>query len=92
MLLGLVLVLERSYSYLRLIVQGKEIHMITNSPAGLLIFTEALAKTLIHKGVFERSELIDQLENMRNDKDRVPADQAAVAAEIDIMITRVDRL
>jgi hypothetical protein len=67
-------------------------YMITNSPAGLLIFTEALAKTLIHKGVFEKSELINQLEKIRNDKDRVPTDQATVAAEIDIMITRVDRL
>jgi hypothetical protein len=66
--------------------------MITNSPTGLLIFTQALAKTLIHKGVFEKSELIDQLENIRNDKDRAPADQNAIAAEIDIMITRVDRL
>jgi hypothetical protein len=67
-------------------------HMITNSPAGLLIFTQALAKTLIHKGVFEKSELIDQLEEIRNDKNSVPADQTAVAAEIDMMITRVDRL
>ena len=66
--------------------------MITNSPAGLLLFTEALAKTLIHKGVFERSELVKQLENIRDDKDRPPADQTAVAAEIDMMITRVARL
>ncbi len=66
--------------------------MITNSPAGLLIFTEALAKTLIHKGVFERSELVKQLENIRDDKDRPAAEQTPVAAEIDMMITRVDRL
>jgi hypothetical protein len=66
--------------------------MITNSPAGLLIFTEALAKTLIHKGVFERSELVDQLEEIRNDKDRPPAEQTAIAAEIDMMITRVGHL
>ncbi len=66
--------------------------MITNSPAGLLLFTEALAKTLIHKGVFERSELVKQLEKIRDDKDRPPADQTAVAAEVDMMITRVGKL
>ena len=66
--------------------------MITNSPTGLLVFTEALAKTLIHKGVFEKSELVDQLEKIRESKDYAPADQTALAAEIDILISRVNRL
>ena len=66
--------------------------MITNSPTGLLVFTEALAKTLIHKGVFEKSELVDQLEKIRDSKDYAPTDQTALAAEIDILISRVNRL
>lgn len=66
--------------------------MITTNPTGLFIFTEALAKTLIHKGVFERSELVDQLEKIRDDKNRTPADQSAIAAEIDMQITRVKNL
>jgi hypothetical protein len=66
--------------------------MLTNSLGGDIVFTEALAKTLIHKGVFEKSELVKQLENIRNGKDHVPGEQAAVAAEIDMMITRVNNL
>jgi len=66
--------------------------MLTNSPTGLLVFTEAFAKTLIHKGVFEKSELVDQLEEIRDSKDYAPADQTALAAEIDILISRVNRL
>ncbi len=66
--------------------------MITNSLGGQTIFSEALAKTLIHKGVFEKSELVKQLEDIRNRKDYAPADQAAAAAEIDMMITRVNHL
>lgn len=66
--------------------------MITNSQDGLIILTEALAKTLIHKGVFAKSELVDQLEVIRDEKGRAPAEQTATAAEIDMMITRVNRL
>ena len=66
--------------------------MITNSPTGLLVFTEALAKTLIHKGVFEKSELVNQLEKIRGSKDYTPAEHTALASEIDILITRVNRL
>lgn len=66
--------------------------MITNSLGGLTIFTEALAKTLIHKGVFERSELVKQLEAIRNDKEYPASEQLAVTAEIDMMITRVKNL
>jgi len=65
--------------------------MLTNSPAGHVLFSEALSKTLIHKGVFERSELVHQLEDIRSDsKARPPAEQAQVAAEVDMMITRVN--
>ena len=66
--------------------------MITNSQDGHVLFTEALAKTLIHKGVFAKSELVDQLEVIQEEKGRTPADQTSVAAEIDMMITRVNRL
>jgi hypothetical protein len=63
--------------------------MLTDSQNGLAVFTEALAKTLIHKGVFEKSELVKQLEEIRDRKDRVPAEQTAYAGEIDMQITRV---
>jgi len=66
--------------------------MITDSQNGLAVFTEALAKTLIHKGVFEKSELVKQLEVIRDRKDRAPAEQTAYAAEIDMQITRVHNL
>jgi len=66
--------------------------MITQSQDGLAVFTEALAKTLIHKGVFEKSELVKQLEAIRDQKDRTPAEQTAYAAEIDMLITRVHNL
>lgn len=66
--------------------------MITNNQDGLAIFTEALAKTLIHKGVFERSELVKQLEVIRDIKGRAADDQTAYAAEIDMLITRVHNL
>jgi hypothetical protein len=63
--------------------------MITNSQNGLAVFAEALAKTLIHKGVFEKSELVKQLEEIRDHKERPPAEQSAYAGEIDMQITRV---
>ncbi len=66
--------------------------MITNNQDGLTIFTEALAKTLIHKGVFEKSELVKQLELIRDHKGRAADEQIAYAAEIDMLITRVHSL
>jgi hypothetical protein len=66
--------------------------MITTRQEGLTIFVEALAKTLIHKGVFEKTELVKQLEHIRDQKDRIPAEQTAYAAEIDMLITRVHNL
>jgi|GEM_PF-2879385 hypothetical protein len=66
--------------------------MITNSQDGLVMFTEALTKTLIQKGVFEKSELVKQLNEIRDEKGRPPAEQTSVAAEIDMLITRVERL
>lgn len=66
--------------------------MISNSQDGLAVFTEALAKTLIHKGVFEKSELVKQLEVIRNQKDRAPTEEIPSTAEIDMLITRVHSL
>ena len=56
------------------------------------MFTEALTKTLIQKGVFEKSELVKQLNEIRDEKGRPPAEQTSVATEIDMLITRVERL
>ena len=66
--------------------------MITNSQDGIATFAEAIAKTLIHKGVFAKSELVDQLEAIRKEPGRPPAEQTAAAGEIDMIITRVNRL
>ena len=66
--------------------------MITDSSDVGIIFIEALAKMLIHKGVVAKSELVDQLAGIRDEKGRAPAEQTLVAAEIDMMLTRVDRL
>ncbi len=66
--------------------------MITNTQGGLTIFSEAIAKTLIHKGVFAKSELVDQLEVIRDEKGRAHDEQTSYAAEIDMMITRVGNL
>lgn len=67
--------------------------MITDNLGGLVIFTEALAKTLIRKGVFEKSELVHQLELIRDGKDaKVPTEHGPVAGEIDKMITRVNNI
>jgi hypothetical protein len=65
--------------------------MITNNQTGLLVFTEALAKALIHKGVFAKSEFVRELEAIRDDKDYSPADHTAIAAQVDMMIARIER-